>query len=99
MMYHPEMGESPEPRLFATQHNYGRSYCCTWPASCDEQARRVLRELKIRPLKCSPIRAERLGDHDLLRHFDEDGFSCLISSKGHRKLMDQDLCASRALLD
>jgi hypothetical protein len=49
MLYYPEMGEKPAPRLFAT-HYVHRCYALTWPASLDQQARDELKKLKIRPL-------------------------------------------------
>jgi hypothetical protein len=99
MMYHPEYRQKPAPRLFATEHNYGSSYSVTWPASRDEEARAVLRRLRIRALKQSPIRAEKLGDWSPLRQFNEDGFACLVSYNAHSKLLEADLCAYKVLLD
>jgi hypothetical protein len=99
MMYHPECGEQPAPRLFATSHNYGSAYSLTWPASRDEEARSMLRTLRIRALKQSPIRAEKLGDWSPLRQFNEDGFACLVSYHAHSKLLEADLCAYKVLLD
>ncbi len=99
MIYYPEMNEKPAPRLFATSHVYGGSYSITWPSSRDQEARDKLRELKIRALKCSPIRPEKLGHWSPLRQFNEDGFSCMVSSGAHRKLFDGDLCAHEMLLD
>lgn len=99
MLYHPELGERPAPRLFATHHNFSDSYSVTWPASRDEEARETLRRLRIRPLKCSPIRAETFGHWSPLRQFGENGYSCLISGHAHDKLFAADLCAHEMLLD
>lgn len=99
MLYHPEMGEQPAPRLFATSHNFRDSYSVTWPKSRDAEARATLKELHIRALKCSPIRPELFGQWSSLRQFNEDGFSCLISGHAHDKLFKADLCAHEMLLD
>ena len=98
MLYYPEMGEKPAPRLFAT-HYVHRCYALTWPASLDQQARETLSKLKIRPLKCSPITAAKLGECCDLRQFGEDGYHCLISMGAHTKLFGLDLCACEQLLD
>lgn len=99
MLYHPELGETPAPRLFATRHNFRDSYSVTWPASRDSEARAKFKELNIRPLKCSPIRPEVLGQWSPLRQFNENGFACLISGHAHDKLYKFDLCAHEMLLD
>jgi hypothetical protein len=99
MIYHPEMNEKPAPRLFATSFNYGNSYSVTWAESRDDEAREALRKLKIRALKCAPIRVEKLGDWSPLKIFNENGFSCLISGDAHSKLLRNDLCAYEILLD
>ncbi|CAG0999530.1 hypothetical protein RHDC4_03084 [Rhodocyclaceae bacterium] len=99
MIYCPEMGGKPEPRLFATRHNFRDSYSVTWPKSKDAEARAKFKELNIRALKCSPIRAETLGQWSPLRLFNEDGFSCLISGHAHDKIFAADLCAHEMLLD
>lgn len=99
MIYYPEMNEKPEPRLFATSYNYRDSYSICWAKSRDNEAKETLKRLNIRPLKCSPIRAQILGEWSALRQFNEDGFSCLISSKAQSKLFERDLCAHKMLLD
>ena len=99
MLYCPELGEKPAQRLFATSYNYGRSYSVTWPASRNEEARYVLRKLRIRALKQSPIRMEKFDDWSPLRQFNEDGFACLVSYQAHSKLLEADLCAYAVLLD
>ncbi len=98
MLYYPEMGEKPEPRLFAT-HYVHRCYSVTWAKSRDEEARARLKNLKIRPIKGAPIRFEVLGKWDALRQFGEDGYHCLITLNAHTKLFDRDLCATEQLLD
>jgi hypothetical protein len=98
MLYYPEMGENPAPRLFATRF-VSRSYSVTWAESRDDEARAMLKSLRIRPLKCSPIRHETLGEWSFLRQFGEDGYHCLISMDAHTKLFDRDLCACEQLLD
>lgn len=98
MMYHPEMGEKPEPRLFQTSYNY-KSYSLLWKGSDDEKARATLKELRIRPLKCSPIEPRKIGEWSWATRAGEDGFSCLISYDAHNKLFERDLCAHEMLLD
>ena len=47
MLYYPEMGEKPAPRMFATR--YVRScYSVTWAESRDAEARAMLRALNMR---------------------------------------------------
>jgi hypothetical protein len=98
MLYYPEMNQKPAPRLFAA-HYVRNCYSLTWPASQDQKARETLGKLKIRPLKCCPIRPEKLGEWSDLRQFNEDGFHCLISLNAHTKLFDLDLTATEQLLD
>lgn len=99
MLYYPEMGGKPEPRIFYTHHNFRDSYSVTWGESKHAEALATFKRLRIRPLKCSPIRAEKLGSWSPLREIGEDGYSCLISSDAHDKLFSADLCAHEMLLD
>lgn len=99
MIYYPELNEAPAVRMFETSYNFGDSYSITWALSRDAEAREVLRNLRIRALKCCPIRPEILGDWTPLNTLNEDGFSCLISGNAHSKLIDADLCSHKMYLD
>jgi hypothetical protein len=98
MMYYPEMGDKPAPRIFQSQYNY-KSYSLFWKGSEDDKARSILKELRIRPLKCAPIEPRKVGEWSWATRAGEDGFSCLISFNAVSKLIDRDLCAHEVLLD
>lgn len=98
-VYHPEMGEKPTPNLFHTHHNFSNSWSIFWVQSADSKARETLKALRVRPLKQLPIELRKVGEWSDASSAGEDGFSCLITSHGHQKLMDAGLCCCRALLD
>lgn len=98
-VYCPEMGDKPTPNLFHTHHNFGNSWSVFWVKSADSQARETLRSLRVRSLKCPPIEPRNVGEWSDASTTGEDGFSCLVTSSAHRKLMDAGLCCCMALLD
>lgn len=98
-VYYPEMGDKPTPNLFHTNHNFGNSWSVFWVKSVDAKARDVFKSLRVRPLKCSPIELRKEGEWSAASQAGEDGFSCLVTSSAHRKLMDAGMCCCKALLD
>lgn len=99
MMYHPEMGEKPEPRVFHSEFNYGNSYSVCWKVEDDACAREVLKKLRIRPAFGTSFKLEKQGDHMIATLAKSDMYGCLITGNAHRKLMDADVTANLALLD
>lgn len=98
-VYYPEMGDKPTPNLYYTHHNFSDSWSVFWVKSADSKARETFKSLRIRPLKCSPIEPRKVGEWSDASRAGEDGFSCLVTSSSHRKLMDAGLCCCKALLD
>ena len=98
-VYHPEMGEKPTSNLFHTSHNFRNSWSVFWTENDDAKARETLKSLRIRPIKCVPIEPRKIGEWSAATQAGADGFSCLVTSGAHRKLMDAGMCCCRALLD
>lgn len=103
VIYMPEDGQTFDgaqangnKKLFGTSYNY-KSYSVFWRKEDDEKARSTLKALRIRPIgrDIEPSRAPGRGDAGSL----DDGFSCLVSTGAHRKLMDAGLVALGMLYD
>jgi hypothetical protein len=97
--YYPEMNESPAPgALFKSGYVYN-CYTVVWPVSRDAEARAFLRAARIRAVGKAGIQFQKLGEYSHLRYFKEDGYSMLVSFKGHAKLHDAGLIVTERLLD
>ena len=95
MMYYPEMDQKPAERLFKSNHVYGGSYDLTWSPERDEEARKVLSRLRIRP---SCIELCRVGI-ELVATAKADRYSASVTSLAHSKLLKEDVVAHEMLLD
>ncbi|MGF6996740.1 hypothetical protein [Paraburkholderia sp. GAS32] len=98
MLYAPELGQKPEPRLFHSEHCYQSLYELAWKVEDDAQAREVMKKLRIRPAR-SEIEKREQGKHLTADRLKSDIFMCCITSEANRKLMDADVTAKRELLD
>lgn len=99
MIYHPEMNEKPEPRLFDSRHNFRDSYSVSWPTDRDAEARAKLKELRIRPAFKAPIELGVPGEWSPATRLGKAVYHCLITGSSHSKLMDADITACEVLLD
>jgi hypothetical protein len=97
MLYAPELGQLPAPRLFHSEHCYQSFYELAWKVEDDAQARAVMKKLRIRPAR-SKIERREQGKHLTADRLKADIFMCSITRDSNRKLMDADLTAKRELL-
>lgn len=98
MLYAPEMGQEPAPRLFHSERCYKSFYELAWKVEDEAQAREVMKKLRIRPAQ-SEIEKREQGKHLTADRLKSDIFLCLITSAANRRLMDADVTAKRELLD
>jgi hypothetical protein len=99
MLYCPEMGEKPEPRVFHSEYNYRDSYSVFWKVEDDACARAVFKKLRIRPAFGTTIELKKQGDYDVATRAGSDMYGCLITYGSHSKLRDADVIAIKSLLD
>lgn len=102
MLYHPEMGEKPAPRLFDSRHNFRDSYSVSWAVDRDAEARAKMLALRIRPKKtgrAEDIERGEVGEWSVASRLGKPVYHCLITGAAHTKLFDADLVAHEMLLD